>query len=174
MQSPSQSFGINTSASHSHRMNPHDALLSHVVSQTISSLTFLQSQNILKASPELDQIRNQLISRQHGGLAADFGMLSIGTQEASNRSNHQSIAGPSTQPPLIGMPELPPRHSQPFNLQEGSADRAVALWDYSSKANGDLSFRKDDVVIVDEEGELRTFTIVRSLETLLTGGSAQT
>jgi hypothetical protein len=141
-------------------MNSQDALLSHVISQTISSLTFLQSQNIISSSPELDQVRNQLISRQHGGLAANMSSLSLVPTAAATPSPQMNHAGPSMQsssasthtgPP---MPGLPPRRNGPASVHEPPKDRAVALWDYNSTSYGDLSFRKDDVVIVDEEGEV--------------------
>jgi hypothetical protein len=139
-------------------MNSQDALLSHVISQTISSLTFLQSQNILASSPELDQIRNQLISRQHGGLAANMSTLSMGPTVATSPSPQITNARPSIQSsssmhPVPPMPSLPPRQSQASSIHEPPKDRAIALWDYSSTAYGDLSFKKDDVIIVDEEGE---------------------
>lgn len=53
------------------------------------------------------------------------------------------------------MPGLPPRRNGPASVHEPPKDRAIALWDYNSTSYGDLSFRKDDVVIVDEEGEVQ-------------------
>ena len=147
-------------------MNSQDALVSHIISQTITSLSFLQSQGIIGSSAELDQVRNQLIARQHGGgLAAGMAGMAIGA--VPGPSQQQTFAYPSgsnsatsprpeastvslaTVPP---MPGLPPRRAPSISTQPEQRDRAVALWNYDSQAHGDLAFKKDDVIIVDEEG----------------------
>jgi hypothetical protein len=96
--------------------------------------------------------------------------LSLVPTAAATPSPQMNHAGPSMQvssssthtvPP---MPGLPPRRNGPGSVHEPPKDRAVALWDYNSTSYGDLSFRKDDVVIVDEEGEV---------ELILSNGTAR-
>lgn len=122
-----------------------DAHLAHVVAQTLASLGFLQSQNLLLPSRELDHIKHELellqlspspSSTQSHGLSLASSLPIVQSNSLSNHAN--SPAGPS----------LPPRRSY-NNLRP--EDRSIALWDYTSPARGDLSFRKDDIVIIDEE-----------------------
>jgi hypothetical protein len=152
-------------------MNPQDALVSHILSQTITSLSFLQSQGIIGSSTELDQVRNQLIARQHGGgLAVGMAGMSIGTvpgpsQQQTFGHSSGSISTPLSQPQpeassfsLVttpSMPGLPPRRAPSISTQPEQRDRAVALWNYDSQAHGDLAFKKDDIIIVDEEGQFQ-------------------
>ena len=152
-------------------MNSQDALVSHIISQTITSLSFLQSQGIIGSSTELDQVRNQLIARQHGdGFAAGMAGMSIGavpgpSQQQTFGNPSGSILTPSPQPQpetssfsLVttpAIPGLPPRRPPSISTQPEQRDRAVALWNYDSQAHGDLAFKKDDVIIVDEEGQFR-------------------
>jgi hypothetical protein len=125
-------------------MQQQDAFLSHVISQTLASLSFLQSQNVLYASPELDQVRSQLSSRQNG--SSDAGAITY------NAVPSQAQTYPSSSASSAIVPSLPPRRVDSSNSQN-VPNRAVAMWNYDSSAQGDLAFRKDDVIIIDEEGE---------------------
>lgn len=130
-------------------MSHSDPLTNHIISQTLSSLQFLQSQNILYASPELDFVRTQLSSRQtqphsnHNAAPPTYG--SNGLDNAFHNLNVSSNPPPA--PPV-----LPARGPEPM-YGEKPRDRAVALWDYTASSGEDLSFRSDEVVVIDEEGE---------------------
>lgn len=158
-----------------------ESLLSHVVSQTLTSLTFLQSQNILPSSPELDKIRNQLIAKQYNPNAVhDAATASV--SETGTAFNSLTVASPAptataSEPPVTASvtsvksatatatpvpapayspappPSLPARKTTGLSMNEKQLDRAKALWDYKSDAQGDLTFHKGDIVIIDEQGE---------------------
>lgn len=98
-----------------------------------------------------------MVARQHGGgIAAGMAGMTVG-----------AVPGPSQQPTFDYQPELsstslvttscvpglPPRRVTSISTRPKQRDRAVAVWNYDSQSYGDLAFKKDEVIIVDEDGE---------------------
>lgn len=145
---------------------PAQALASHLVSQTLSSVGLLETLNLITPA-DAAEIRNRLPNPYTtfpslamntntnpssptpaaAGAGAGVGAL-VGGMQNMAVSNYQPPAqSPVAHSPVV--PALPARSPAPapaYNEQ-----RARALWDYNGSDADDLRFRQGDTVIIDEE-----------------------
>ncbi|KAK4688822.1 LAS seventeen-binding protein 1/2, partial [Tremellales sp. Uapishka_1] len=146
--------------------NHSQALASHLISQTHSSILLLESLSLITPQ-DASLIRSRLPS-PHGPLPSLSPSQNTATQlppqaqapqpqpTSPVKSSPNNFAPkdswgtswePRQPPPLSpGVPPLPAR--APTQTQEV---RAKALWDYSGSEADDLTFRSGDSIIIDEE-----------------------
>lgn len=146
---------------------PSQALATHLINQTLSSLSVLETLNIISRD-DASQIRSRLPNpygpfpslEPASSIHQSFSQLSVTSVSPPRQQISPQPATPQahTQQNMSLVPALPPR---------GAAKevRARALWDYSGtvsevktpeltcKEPDDLRFQANDTIIIDEEGE---------------------
>ncbi|WOO82593.1 Protein kinase C and casein kinase substrate in neurons 2 protein [Vanrija pseudolonga] len=140
------------------QQQPAQALASHLVAQTLSSVALLENLGLVTAA-DAQVIRSKLpnpyatfpqlaaaattttspASPAAASLASPLANLNL------NNNNTPPIAAVSP-PPAAAPVAAPP----PFNPDDTKA-RGRAIWDYAGTEHDDLAFRAGDEIIIDEE-----------------------
>lgn len=114
-------------------MSAHDhppQLVNHIVQSTLSSLDVLESLSILSPND-----------------------LALVRQKLQSSLQHPSGIQTYNQPGFNQIPPPMPPRKEPTEVL------AKALWTYQGSAPDDLTFQKDDIIIVDEEGEFDSLSL---------------
>jgi LAS seventeen-binding protein 1/2 len=130
-------------------MQQSDILLHHVLRTTLMSLDILEQHSIITPT-DVSSIRVKLQTH----LAASPPHHS---QPLLQPPSQHMTATYQSSPPIDNhsVPPLPPRQISSPSVQQDDSQlvKAVALWDYSGTAADDLNFRKDDIIVIDQESE---------------------
>jgi hypothetical protein len=124
-------------------MQQNDAPLQHVMRTTLMSLDILEQQSVI-AQSDAASLRGKLQT----ALAVSPPHQHQHVQTPSNASASTGFYGQMDQGPP---PALPPRQTSQYSGDDSQLERAVALWDYGGSAPDDLHFKKDDVIVIDQE-----------------------
>jgi hypothetical protein len=126
-------------------MQQNDVLLHHVMRMTLMSLDILEQHSVIAPS-DVSSIRGKLQTV----LATSPPHQPQSLQTSANAPAPGMFHGHMDQG---APPALPPRQNSPYSVDDSQLDRAVALWDYGGSAPDDLNFKKDDVIVIDQESE---------------------
>lgn len=140
--------------------SPAQTLASHLISQTLASITALENASII-TQDDAQAIRSRLPNPY-----ASFPQLS-GTPAVQAPPQQHQVVPPAAPlnftPPPAPQNFTPPAYSAPTpvppppppaptpNYGAPAASRARALWGYESTDPGDLKFQAGDIIIIDEE-----------------------